>query len=273
MPVSNPTDGMSLLTTSWSTLTKGVLRGECAFWLGSGISRNQFPDVPSLILLVLTHLHSAINAADPNCPYKRALTAIMELTPIRDLPVSEDPKTWPAARKSELIQLLQEKYSDVLEQTVRLPAGPLRISWDLLKLHEMYGDPSKKPGAEHRFVALLIEEGIIAEMLTTNWDALVELAHEECRSGKPLTLQTVACSNEWNRNGCRSRLIKIHGCARKVRSNAAVYRPFLIATRTDIRTWIASQRFEPFQTAFKAILREKTAFFVGLSAQDWNIQE
>jgi hypothetical protein len=220
---------------------------------------------------VLKLLYSSSNPTDPNCPHQKALTAIMQLTPIRDLPVTDDPDSWPTARKSELIQLLSDKYSDVLEQDVRLGTRTLLITWDLLKLQEKYSDPSKTPDAEHRFVALLVEEGIITELITTNWDALVELAHEECRVGKQLTMQSVACGNEWTRNGFRSRLIKIHGCARKVRSNEALYRPFLVATRTDIRTWL--NRFEPFKTAFKTILREKTAFFVGLSAQDWNIQD
>ncbi len=271
MPVSTLTDGMSTLKTSWGTLTTGVLRGECAFWIGSGISRNQFPDVPTLLMEVLRRLHAGITP-DPNCPYKKALNAIMELTPIRDLSIAENPDSWPAPRKKELIEFLQEKYSDVLEQDVRLPTGTSLITWDLLKLQEIYGDPTKKPDAEHRFIALLVEEGLISELLTTNWDALIELAHEECRGSKPLTMQSVASSSEWSRNGFLSRLIKIHGCARKARANEGVYRRFLVATRTDIHNWLGQQQFEPFKTAFRAILREKTAFFVGLSAQDWNIQ-
>jgi hypothetical protein len=49
------------------------------------------------------------------------------------------------------------------------------------------------------------------------------------------------------------------------------YRPFLVATRNDILNWVS--RAEPFKTALKTILREKVAFFVGLSAQDFNIQD
>jgi len=33
------------------------------------------------------------------------------------------------------------------------------LFWDVLKLQEVYGDPRVPPGAEHRLLALLIEEG------------------------------------------------------------------------------------------------------------------
>jgi hypothetical protein len=207
MPASNLTDGMSELTTTWSALTNGVLRGECAFWLGSGISRDKFPDVPALVIEVLKQLHSSSNITDPDCPYQKALTDIMQLTTIRDLPVTDAPDTWPDARKNELIQLLSDKYADVLEQDVRSGTRTILITWDLLRLQDKYGDPTKTPDAEHRFIALLIEEGIISELVTTNWDALVELAHEECRNGKSHTLQSVACTNELNRNGFRSKRV------------------------------------------------------------------
>lgn len=265
-------DAVDLLLGSWGSLTREVLKGQFAFWLGSGISRERFPDVQTLLMEVLTLLHQKIDPHHPDCPYLKSITKIMELTSVRDLAPEAAPNTWAEPRRKELLNQLQGRYGDVLEQDVRAAGGTVTIRWDLLKLHERYGDSSILPDAEHRFVALLIEEGIVSELITTNWDALIEIAHEKCRAGKPPNFQTIACKDEWNRNGYTSRLIKIHGCARQACAHGPKYRDFLVATRTDIRNWCVEPRFEPFKTVFKATLREKTALFIGLSAQDWNIQ-
>jgi hypothetical protein len=264
-------EAMELLSSSWAALANGVLRGEFAFWLGSGISRERFPNVPALLLEVLNRLHAGVTA-DPNCPYLKSINEIIALTSVEGLLPTVAPLMWPEAKRRELLQQLQEKYAVVLEQDVRVPGATVWIRWDLLKLDELYGNPAISPDAEHRFVALLIEEGVVSELVTTNWDALVEIAHEKCRAGKPPSFQSVASNNEWSRNGYSSRLIKIHGCARKSCVNSAQYKSFLVATKTDIHTWENDQRFESFRDAIKGILRERTALFVGLSAQDWNIQ-
>jgi hypothetical protein len=272
MLVSKLTDGISLLTGVRSTLTVSVLRGDVAFWIGSGISRAKFPDVPTLVSRTLDMLHGQIDATNANCPYKKALSDILVLSSTDDLRAGTNPAGWDPARKAELIRQLSEKYADVLEQDVRLASGTQLITWDLLKLQDIYSNTTVTPDAEHRLIALLIEEGIIGEMVTTNWDPLIEVAHAQCRGPKPANLQIVVASGEWPRNGASARLIKIHGCARKSQSDEARYRQYLIATHGDLHRWKEDKLFEPARTGFRQIFRERTAFFVGLSAQDWNIQ-
>jgi len=120
MPVSKLTEGISLLKAPCSALADQVMRGQVAFWIGSGISLLKFPDVPTLVSRVLDLLHGSIDAANPDCPFKRALSDILALTPIDDLHAGVDPATWNPGRKKELIRLLSDRYADVLEQNVRL---------------------------------------------------------------------------------------------------------------------------------------------------------
>jgi hypothetical protein len=265
-------EGISLLTGQFSGLTTLVMRGGVALWLGSGISRSKFPDVQSLIFRLLTSLYASIDGANPNCPFKRSLTDILILSGLDDFSADMDPGTYDPARKKVLLRQLSDKYSDVLEQDIRGHGGVTLLTWDLLKLQELYSNPAIVPDAEHRFVALLVSEGIINEIVTTNWDPLIELAQENCQGPRPSKLQIIAAGNEWARNGHPARLFKMHGCARKALANEALYRPFLIATRNQLQRWETEARFEPFKTGFRQILRERTAFFIGLSAQDWNIQ-
>jgi NAD-dependent SIR2 family protein deacetylase len=86
----------------------------------------------------------------------------------------------------------------------------------VLKLQDIYGDTSVQPDAEHRFLALLIAEDIVTELVTTNWDPLIELAGGACSSGAVHTIRIVARNEEVSgSHDAGARLLKIHGCARK----------------------------------------------------------
>ncbi|MBI5759107.1 MAG: SIR2 family protein [Planctomycetales bacterium] len=272
------TESLDCLRERWTDVVD-VLSGKYAVWLGSGISRECFPDLGALLRLLLDRLHSQIQAGDAACPYRRCLENVIQLTTIHPCNlVEEPPENWTnnvgELVVTEIIAQLWERYPDALDQTVRVNGHTLTATFDLLKLHEMYGDSSKLPDAEHRFLALLIAEGILDELVTTNWDALIEAAHAACRAAADRQLDVIAASEDIDGTGVagRSRLTKIHGCARKTLADPHRYQPYMLATRTDITAWVKKPEFAPFRDMVHQLLRERPALFVGLSGQDWNLQ-
>ncbi|MFM9962354.1 MAG: SIR2 family protein [Planctomycetaceae bacterium] len=256
-----------------------VLRGKYAIWLGSGISRERFPDLGRLLHQLLDTLHSRVQAGDPNCPYRRCLENVIQLTTIRPRNfVDVPPAQWANARGElivkEIIDQLWSKYPDVLDQTVGVNGQSLTLTYDVLQLHKTYADSSQRPDAEHRFLALLIAEGVFDELLTTNWDALIEAAHADCDEGLNRLLDVIAASEDIDGTGIAgaARLSKIHGCARKALAEPKRYQRYILATRTDITAWVRQDEFAPFRDLVHQLLRERPALFVGLSGQDWNLQ-
>src|SRR4029077_12322583 len=148
--------------------------------------------------------------------------------------------------------------------------GALNVPWDFLRLHEIYSEPTLVPDADHRFLALLIAEGAVSEIVTTNWDPLVERAYEALELPPPL--EVVACNPELQRQCLGALFLKIHGCAKRMVDDPDLYRPHMVATRTDITEWDQLALFQPFKEKVRAILRERPAIFVGLSGQDFNLQ-
>jgi hypothetical protein len=181
----------------------------------------------------------------------------------------QPPSAWPPF--ASIISQLQSQYSAVLGVSLRVGEVTQSIPWDVLKLQEMYSDPSKEPDAEHLCLALLIEEGFLLNLVTTNWDPLIEKAHTACCNGRTSTLDVVACNEELSRQGSgrAPRLLKIHGCAKKAVGDSLRYLPFMVATKHQIAMWTGR---EPIRDATRALLREGPALFIGLSGQDFNLQ-
>ena len=279
------TESLDCLRNRWKDFVGEVLHGEYAVWLGSGISRERFPNLGQLLERLLESLHSQIQTSDANCPFRRCLENVIGLTTVRPNNVFvASPKDWatddgqPALK--EIIDQLWGKYPEALDQTVRVGSQTLTATFHLLKLHEVYGDASKTPDAEHRFVALLIAEGILDELVTTNWDALIEAAHEACGENLDRSLKVIAASEEIDRSRVagRARLSKIHGCARKTLAEQQAspdqrrYQRHMVTTRFEITAWINLPEFAPFRDLVRQVLRERPALFVGLSGQDLNLQ-
>jgi hypothetical protein len=263
-------EALALLRTQWPTETEGVLNGKYSFWLGSGISRERYPDVPELIRRLLEKLQGSINHSTRHCPYREALGRVLALAGATP-DVARPPSEWP--NLPDIIRQLHDRYSEALDVEIRVNGTGKELYWDVLELQHVYGDPVP-PDAEHRLLALLIEEGVVSELVTTNWDPLIEAASEACRPGGVQAIRIVACTAELagSDDPGGARLLKIHGCARKALGNPATYKGFLVATKTHITRWCDSDLQRPFRELANTILREKFAFFIGLSGQDHNLQ-
>src|SRR5260370_36282389 len=70
---------LGLLRHDWSVETRAILAGEYSFWIGSGISRERFPDLEVLLRRLLETLQDRCDHSMPTCPLQRALPEILLL--------------------------------------------------------------------------------------------------------------------------------------------------------------------------------------------------
>lgn len=262
---------LELLRRDWSAETQAIIEGEYVFWIGSGISRQRFPDLKALLRKLLETLQAKCDLANATCPFQKALREICSIggAPGTDLAIAV--AMWP--NLDELLRQMTGRYADILNVTIQDGTREIDIFWDILKLDQLYSDRAVLPDAEHEFLAMLALEGVAQEIVTTNWDALTEDAYEMRRNGGP-RLKVIAHSEEVDAQGeiyiCR--LFKIHGCARKASVNRARYGPFIVATSTEIASWIGREITRVFREEIQSLLRQRPAIFIGLSAQDFNLQ-
>jgi hypothetical protein len=263
-------EALGLLRNRWATLKDEILRGKYVFWIGSGISRGRLDGLNDLLYELVEKLHSCIDPSNTDCPYRKALEDIVRMTTVNVNVILKPRSSWEDDDIKSLINQLSDKYADVLDVDIITKGTAIDLAWDFLKLHEKYS-VSFEPDSEHRFLALLIAEGVVKELVTTNWDALIEIAHDACNQSKEPKLQVVACKEELY-NNIFPKLFKIHGCALKMVSNPKQYRPFMVATRTHINQWISDDVHKTYREKMGVLLREYPALFIGLSGQDYNLQ-
>lgn len=268
------TQALIALDGNWKSFADGVANGSYTFWLGSAISRDRFPPLKELLKIFLEKLYDLRDTAVSDCDCRRRLRDILGMVDSHGLDPAVRADAWDAAKRDDFLSKLTQHYSVVLDERVTVGGNQLDPRWDILDLPKRYADPTVPPDAEHRFLALLISEGAAREMVTTNWDALVETAFSACHRGGGAGLHVVACNDELAAppNGSAATLYKIHGCARKSEFLATKYRPFMMATESDITSWNDLQRFAPLREAARTMLRQYPAAFIGLSIQDANLQ-
>ena len=269
------TEALKELRDKWNLEVEAVLAGKYSLWLGSGISGERLPRLSDLLRnRILAPLQLKVDPANAACPFRRVLNEIIELTTVKGLDPTTPVHLWNGGDLDRLLDELAGKYADVLDKDVREYGIGRDLFWEVLGLQKVYADPGTQPDAEHTFLCLLVYEGILTDLVTTNWDPLIEVADENSRQGTTRALKIVACNEELDgsRDGGSARLLKIHGCARKASDDPDKYRPFLVTKRSQINAWSKDKVHEPMRVHVEALLREKPAFFIGLSGQDFNLQ-
>lgn len=265
------TQALAHLDTTWLGVRESVINDRHLIWIGSGISRERFPALPQLLERLFENLHAAQDAANPDCPYLRAAEEIIrDFSNVTGLDLRQSPAAWPLALKTELFQVLTSNYAKVLGKSVNSAGVLQNIPFDILKLDETYSDATVMPDAEHRFLALLIAEGAVTQIVTTNWDPLIERAHKEL--GLTPDPWVIACAAELDGAGGAVMIFKVHGCANRTRAEPMKYKQHMIATHHQITRWSIEPLFQPFFEKLRTLLRERPSLFVGISGQDFNLQ-
>jgi hypothetical protein len=273
MPRRKVADILASLEKEFATASSAFVQGEYALWLGSGISRDVVPDVSQLLRDLLCFLQQRVDATDDHCRFAAALREILEVgglsaTLRESIDFAQPVECWP--RLPELIEGLRDKYSAVLD--VRIDGeDPDFLVWAGINAASTYGAPDLLPDVEHLCIAILMLEGVVRFVPTTNWDGLVEAAVSQLAALPDALLRVVVLPGDFSSPEKPAELVKFHGCAVRALEDEAGYRDRLIARESQISGWASKPDNRIIKERLEFILATRPAFVVGLSAQDANI--
>lgn len=271
MPRSTIAQVLECFDGEFADVASAFARGEYLLWLGSGISRDVVPPVPELLEQMLHFLQTSSDAADPNCRFKAALEEVLDIAggPAKRVDIATPVTSWPDL--DDIVERLVDKYADVLDVQVRDEPDDFLV-WTGLNVPSTYGDPGLEPDIEHLCVAMLMLEGVVRSAPTTNWDGLVEAAMKRLTGGVSQALKVVVTASDFAAPDRQAELVKFHGCAVRSADDPGEYRHLLIARRTQIAGWTTKPQNQMMKNRLEYLFASRPAFFVGLSAQDANIQ-
>lgn len=268
-------DTLKLLDGSFEPFAAGVSNGLYAFWLGSGISFGRAPSLLILVGKVVEFVRSRVDHADPNCKFARTLGEILNLASAsadeRARSNFDEPfASWPD--RDALAGRLVNNYSKLLGLTVDGEDLDYLL-WTVIDVGATFSDATMTPDVEHLCLAALSLEGTAPEMLSANWDPLIERAVDALTAGNTALSPTVVARPadlQLPRN--KTRLIKFHGCAVKAQGDPGQYRQWLVASNDQVAAFCTQPNNQGLVTALTHIVGSKRTLMLGLSAQDANIQ-
>jgi SIR2-like domain len=261
---------LALLDGSGDRLFRHFEEAGYALWLGSGISFGRLRRLSDIIRDSLSFLRAKIQPADPNCRFRKALTAALRLV-LSDHELAAIDFNWPVASwpgVNELLNRLTSKYADLLDITVDGEEDDYLL-WEGVRVTDAFADPATEPDAEHLCIAILGLEGLLPEIMSANWDGLIEKAAEQL-SGKKNLINVCVRPEDVRQVGFLVRLYKFHGCAVLALRDENTYRPYLIARKSQIDRW--REDHAVLVQSLVNIIRSRATLMIGLSAQDSNIR-
>lgn len=266
---------LSLLDGDFKTFADGFAEGRYALWLGSGISKGRFPMLPDLIVKVLEYLRSNADIANNGCPYRMALMEALELAQldpekIGKLDFTTSVAEWPKDEVKALKDYLAGKYADFLGIEVK-GKEPDILVWDGVDVVGTYANDGVEPDLEHLVIGALILEGAVSEIASANWDGLVEKALTKLTGADDRLAVCVKSEDVQNIAG-RPVLTKFHGCALRAKADEDAYRKFIVGRSVQIADWNSENAVKAIRTRLLSSISEKPALMLGLSVQDFNIQ-
>jgi hypothetical protein len=78
MPRNTVAEVLECFDDEFAEVAAAFARGEYPLWLGSGISRDVVPDVPTLLQRILEFLQTRVDVSNPTCRFRAALAEILE---------------------------------------------------------------------------------------------------------------------------------------------------------------------------------------------------
>lgn len=273
MPRQTVAEVLACFEDEFAATSSAFTNGDYALWLGSGISRDVVPGVGRLLRSLLSFVQEQIDPADDHCRFRSALDEILDIAEVpatlRDpIDFAQPVASWPSL--SDLIVWLRNKYAAVLD--VRVDGEqPDFLVWAGINAASTYGAPHLEPDVEHLCVAILMLEGVVRFVPTTNWDGLIEAAVSLLAAQPDSLLRVVVLPDDFSSPERPAELVKFHGCAVRALADEARYRDRLIARESQISGWAAKPDNKIMKDRLEFVLASKPAFVVGLSAQDANI--
>lgn len=262
---------IQLLEGKFSGFADGFSKGMYALWLGSAISRERVVGLDGVLSKLLEQLRQRVTNYS-TCPHYKALVHIIGhagLTPEQraELNFTEEATKW--SHLKLIVDNLWDKYSRVLGTEVEGQEKLDYLLWEVLDFKNTFS--SQEADAEHLAIGMLVLEGVVNELATSNWDALLEAAMDQL--GQAGSYYTVAVKgNDLKGPVGMAKLYKFHGCARRAIEEGEDYRSLIVVREAAINQWNQNPAFDQMRVQLDALLRRAHTLMVGMSAQDPNIQ-
>lgn len=258
---------LALLRDKFPELTAGVSNGKYAFWLGSGISRDRMPMLERIMLELLTFLQGL---AENDKDYDLALDEVLEAANWNaSVPREIPPSKWPGIE--QITKSMSDNYARVLD--VQVNGQPEdHLLWDGARMVEAFAGESAID-TEHICLAILTLEQVAEDLVSANWDGLIEKAVARLDS-RSTALKVHILSSDFRENPGRPQLIKFHGCAVKAKSDPSKYRGALVGRSSQIErlATTANSQNPAMERVMVQVANERPTLMLGLSAQDIDIR-
>lgn len=221
---------------------------------------------------VIAFLQTRVEAGNPACRFRDALGRVLAIaSPTKEewerCDFDTDPVTWPDL--DVIAGRLVSQYSQMLNVEVDGERQDYLL-WEAVDVPNTYGDPANEPDIEHLCIATLIAEGVASEIVSANWDGLIEKAMVELVGTAPI-LQTHADSLDLRQVPLRANLYKFHGCAVKAKADEARYRASLIGRQPQVNAF--RHAAATMRDRLVGLATTRRTLMLGLSAQDADIQD
>jgi hypothetical protein len=171
-------------------------------------------------------------------------------------------RTLTAKSQEYACSALCQIYGDVFHELERV-YGNRRSLLEAIQFTEFQGG---SPDVAHCYIAFLLVERTIREVVTFNWDQLVEIAFENHIAGRLQDFASVINdSPSWTtwREGPGITIVKLHGCA----SQFPAQLQNIVLTRADL---VAASAPESWQGKAMGILFNNAVLFCGFSGSDYD---
>ena len=171
-------DTLKLLDGPFEPVAAGVSNGIYAFWLGSGISFGRAPRLRDLVGKVVEYVrrHIALTTRTASslarCKRSSSWRACHRRS-VRDRTSMGPFANWPD--QDAIAGRLVSNYAKLLGMTIDGEEMDYLL-WTVIDVSATFADPSMTPDVEHLCLATLSLEGATPEMLSANWDPLIERA-------------------------------------------------------------------------------------------------
>jgi hypothetical protein len=261
---------LDLLDGPFRNVSRGVVEGQYALWLGSGISRDRVLGLDGVLAKLIEFLRSNAKR-DPTGAYGKALEKVLDMAaPSAEeraaIDINQAAIDWPCL--PSLLSRLWKQYADVL--SVEVGSEKLDyLLWVGLDFASTFA--SQEADAEHLAIGMLALEGVVTEIATANWDGLLEAALRELGYSENFYRITVT-GDDLRGPPAATVLYKFHGCALRAIADEGAYRPLLVARAAQITAWMSDNTFKIVRDQLRALVQRSRTLMIGMSAQDVNIQ-
>lgn len=276
MPAANDitiAETLALLDADFAEFASGIADDKYALWLGAGISRSKLPGLDGIIERVLEHVRLRVDPANATCRFRESLDNILRMVVHgdgwKDVDYSQPFAKW--KNHASIVQSLTSFYARMLDEA---PAGedPDYLVWTALDVVAVFANPAIEPGPEHLAIVALVCEGAASEIVSANWDPLIERALSYAVGDTPGVLQVRVLPADVLDNTARARLYKFHGCAALAAADEPHYRDRIVGRQSQIHGWAAKGENKVIAHKLVDLAISKPTLMLGLSAQDTNIQ-